>query len=1739
MSQLLLSELTALSSEAKRRCPEVRAASDAALAVLRSRPEDLIGTSSGHGAGSVGAAAAAAAGSSKAQGDKNVLLQPILLACDGKAAPAKVVSIAVSLLQRVIGLHALHNDDVPVIVDMLAHVVSTRTDVDVHLKVLQAVASLLSTYAQVHDQVLAKTLRLCFQLQQDGRVGVVSSTAAATLRQAVMTVFDRVRDEDAILDGIKAGGEDAAAAAPLAVMTLQLPSTGNVTLFPCSADAYRIICDLNALASNEPAPYLGLSTLSRTFTLELIESVLTNHARLFRTGSHPELLLCLRQSTCPLLIRAFNDQSSFPTTLRLMRILFVLLRQFSNELNVEVEILVSILLKFVASGPADRRHSTSSQRASLESVPGWHRVLAMEATRSLCSDGVLIRSLWKWFDSKEQSARVFTQLVDTLHRLCTENPTLIGKAPLEHQLHQPLAEEGDNDRKGHARRRSSASSYAGGLYGTAAGVASAAIGGFTSSGENAVGLTQTSVPAVQLIDQLDKTEAPAMPATYLHLLALQSVVHLAQSVAAYVLPIYSHFVDSRPKSTPRAPPVLDLSTLQAPERAEIEDVREMIQHSWAPLLDALTFFLASKCDDVLFAECLIALRNFTNATGVLGLESPRDALIASLARLAVPRHILAKLLNARRGPDDADATLSERNGACLKAMTQIAYYLSGILDSHWRDLLEALCDAEFILRKRSRVRSKGGEEDTGPETPAVSYEPNASMASMSALSTIPSSFYSAGSIDSATGRPTALSDVDAEALLAQIGRVIESSAALGDRSLLLFIKSLCELDADAVGLQKATSSINRSSSLASLTTVAMLNVQRLAEKPGLDQGWSLVTDHFLLVAEHTSLKPALRLQGAEALDDFVQAAVQTQTAQPTTVQERAIGAIAQQCILGNKRRMAADIDVRKAGLETMLQLLEVHGHNLSIGWDKVFSVLDSACAPPTSEEDRSAVPLIKIAFNALQVICSDLLSKLDLVELQLCIQTLTSFSKQQEDANVALSANGVLWGITAEISSRAEQQQAGSHDMSDLWIHVLTSVQQLANDTRMQVRQGAISLLFNILEQYGSAFPARMWTENILIEILWPLMENLRNNSLAQPKGKEEADIIAQRMGTETSTEKQWEESRVLALWSLGKVIQQAFLDKLVDAPAVWGRLFTLLEDAFLNGPNTVSQASMKAMQQILQVPLPQENQIKIEGIFWKAWAVWCRLGATLWEAPAAVSQANLLAYVEVLPPVYRVLGRSLSAEHLDDMLRALSATVIHNAKRERISDAERLSPLQAAVVERMTTVTLNSWAAPRVMRTFAELSTLAFAADTSCATYLALNQRSTNAMVQIYGEWSNVDEAYNDGVVAAAFATLAVPLKLRYGCPGSRTGLVSPWKNALTALCKMASTWCESAGTTRLAKTVVSGVWMSMVDTFYAALTADCTPMLEMSPDAREDEEMFDLVALATIENHVWPLLGRVDVPQVCTTRLSQALAKASHLSSAETRDKISTKGPFTPPDSDVEDESGKRIKRSLPSVDNDDVPRERFSYWCFDLMILLCSMDRRRDDAAADSKQKVAILALPDLLDRLIIPLASYVSKTKVHGATPLSRIETEEVAYILTTLNSIELYPRSLSDALTRTKGGAQANEALPSPSRKEDVTQAEASGRYLDSPKALLFHLYPVLCDFLFEVVPRSASRSSGMPLVPCRSSQIYLKPVCLPEGFSLGTVGCDAAKESVLAQPLRIDPRAMVRKLLASIGQAWA
>lgn len=181
---------------------------------------------------------------------------------------------------------------IPQIVNLLSTVLPLG--VEIQLRILQTLPSLFTRCAQyLHGDLLADALLLCFRLQ-DSRIGVVSSTAAATLRQLVMVVFEGVAAEDKAVkcsepDPSRTETDFVVAIPPFESIHLsgetERTEARHVTLRPSAKDAYQVFEDLCLLVNGDSPSFLKLQSLPKTFGLELIESVMTGHGNLFQQVS--------------------------------------------------------------------------------------------------------------------------------------------------------------------------------------------------------------------------------------------------------------------------------------------------------------------------------------------------------------------------------------------------------------------------------------------------------------------------------------------------------------------------------------------------------------------------------------------------------------------------------------------------------------------------------------------------------------------------------------------------------------------------------------------------------------------------------------------------------------------------------------------------------------------------------------------------------------------------------------------------------------------------------------------------------------------------------------------------------------------------------------------------------------------------------------------------------------------------------------------------------------------------------------------------------------------------------------------------------------------------------------------------------------------------------------------------------------------------------------------------------------
>ena len=119
------------------------------------------------------------------------------------------------------------------------------------------------------------------------------------------------------------------------------------------------------------------------------------------------------------------------------------------------------------------------------------------------------------------------------------------------------------------------------------------------------------------------------------------------------------------------------------------------------------------------------------------------------------------------------------------------------------------------------------------------------------------------------------------------------------------------------------------------------------------------------------------------------------------------------------------------------------------------------------------------------------------------------------------------------------------------------------------------------------------------------------------------------------------------------------------------------------------------------------------------------------------------------------------------------------------------------------------------------------------------------------------------------------------------------------------------------------------------------------MSFSEQEDEENFDQSLITSLETDVIPCLGDDRVPDYLITQLAKVLQQGSQLLQHEGDEGHPPPTPNSPPRPNAKSaaRSGKKGKAADgESVVGSTAPvaevsRERFSYWCLDLLFFVCS--------------------------------------------------------------------------------------------------------------------------------------------------------------------------------------------------------
>jgi hypothetical protein len=394
---VLEADLRALSSEARHRYPLVKDAAEHAIIKLRSTSDP----------------------SQLAKSDD--IVRTILLACEPKNV--KMSSLGLACMQKLISHDAVSPTALCSILVTLKEHSEMAEDV-IQLKTLQTILTILQSQLHPKDEdSMAILLEICLTLLANNRsADSVHGTAAATLRQAVALIFDRVVSAEKLpvlssgwrsrtarsisVSGDVSRNMVAAKAVEKALTDDPHAVSSKDDLTQAGTLGLRLLEDLTALADGGTATWLRVSCLQKNFALDILEYVLSHYVPIFRKLAPYEQVL--RDQVCSLLMTSMRTSNELDNSgdsdvayrRLILRTMATVTRLYSSVVTTECEVFLSMLVK-----SADQE------------LPLWHRIMVLEVLRGFCVEARMLRLLFQTFDMQPKNANLVTDLVKALAKV--------------------------------------------------------------------------------------------------------------------------------------------------------------------------------------------------------------------------------------------------------------------------------------------------------------------------------------------------------------------------------------------------------------------------------------------------------------------------------------------------------------------------------------------------------------------------------------------------------------------------------------------------------------------------------------------------------------------------------------------------------------------------------------------------------------------------------------------------------------------------------------------------------------------------------------------------------------------------------------------------------------------------------------------------------------------------------------------------------------------------------------------------------------------------------------------------------------------------------------------------------------------------------------------------------------------------------------------------------------------------
>ena len=1638
-STLLTNELTTLSSESKRKNIQLRNAADKSLQELK--------------AIQVTSEQQLAADLSR----RTSFIEPFLIACSTQNA--KFANSGVTCLQKLVisrGLPKARLQET-----LQAFNSCTELGLDVQLKILQALPSLLQNYADdLKGDLLSGALEVCASLQS-AKVQTVSGVAAATLQQLVTSVFEKVAAEDRHKSEVPAQSE--------------VPGTdGPIKIRPAAFDAYRVLRDLILAAEDRKTTFVQFASLSQDASLELIWSGINSSTQLFE--SHAELANLVRTNLLPVVTRALSERLSFARTIRCLRILNLVLTHFVTQFPAECEVALGLLT-----------HSLDP-----EAAPSWKRTAGMEIIRDFFIDGNRVIEAYAIYDMAEGGKTIVQDLLSSFVRLSTEKPSVIGLGQQSSAPAGPVSRDGSSEQ--------ASAEVVGGVAGmitSALGVAETNVSGISS---------KWSLPRTSCLEQLDKTDSPALPETYIYALVLECLGSLSDGLAKAILPLTVQHERPRSKgqttangqaaggqnTTGRARSqsfrkrTIPLNPLELESHAtagKVQAVNGLVESCWPAVLATSSTFLNAALDDQYYRSLIKAYQRFAQVAGLLRLNTARDALMTTLGKAAVPPHVLnaattepprtpttesPRTFSNPKGLLSVDTLVSQastisidrdrrasaepqrpmlttRNLLCLRAQLNLAIALGPTLEAAFAVVVDTLRQADAVLTSttpQQMVRQGLAASQKGSE---------------------PSNL-----VQAFTNEVTAVE--------AAASRLLESTADFPNDAFMNVLNTFCRLlhgrPAASPKLEQTSppptppiasrtfsgltgiNSFNEMQMrdykfvLPKLGSLAELNISRFVSDDPEESGWNLLIEEMSTLASNNATPKEARRSATGILckiaAELIAEVVDEEAALRSVIQRRTL-AILLRLIDGiyseDGDLTSSDIDVQGFVVDALRAILEKCGESLVAGWNRSIAILSSVFersgSPPDRYDDDDEAhidwenvsnvlvsnQLGKAAFAAAQLICSDFLTALSSAVTPSLVELLHRFASQSDDLNISLTTITMIWNVSDfllrsldrkeldAVSRQAKEADEAEEEIVSLvrgspsaqWLLLLLRLQDIIRSGDKEVRKAALQTFTSIFKNNGHQLSPGAWDltlRSIILRIAFFDAFRYREDDgdQTEPKANAEGD----------------EAVSIAIINAISEIIAEhmELIEQISHLASLWEAFLSRMEAYLDLDKHKLNAAVFRALHAILTHVATGSKTWN--GPMYRTLHLWLKRNPAMVETDGMDSnQDTLVAYVDAGAELYRLTQQSMSMSQTRTLVENLYLSVLHADGPRYGADVSSLSPLQSRVFDLLKAV--RSDTASTLVVVAAKMITLHH--DTTDGkrtaekpTFIALSSESITWLQQLVID--NIDDfdLFDSGVIVNVLQNLRHLIEAKYLFKLENKG-TPLWRKATPTAVTLSKLILERCTNPKLDQSVKIDVWREVVGIAGGIVEAKGLEQVDDEEKVYSDQ-LEDIENFKSIRLILTPHLGQKNLPDETRVHYVRALFEASIVHPTEAKE---VPAPETSPLHDIGRIRRGRVKHVPFS------PREEMCYECLRELISLSS----KSDGSPESRT-LAKVAAPLTVLRLAIPIRAYIADQPLRGRRPQPLSELEELLFCFDAIGKLNCEPDALpQDADTEGWRGSKAH------------------------------------------------------------------------------------------------------------------